>query len=541
MRTQPGESREAMQPALIPLSGPHRGEVEVFDGDPIRIGTDPANDLVVDPGFYPGVAPFHALIRPEEGNFLLVDMAGAGLWVNDHKVSEAFLTPGDSIQLGNDGPLFRFRTCQGNEECKSLRVIVADSRAIARAEPAPPLVSATTFLKFLVRDLLREASWGARLTAIAILISALTFATAVPVALYFGYRTSQQTRQAVGALGLGFTEERLSRERLADRLEAERGRIARQQEAVATLQTQRDHLLGALRQTERRLRVLEAEERAGERLISRFAGGVGFVQGALSLVDAGGRAIRYVGLDEKGQPHLGPLGQPLLAPEGNGPVATIPFSGTAFLVSRDGLFITNRHVVEPWRGEESLAELLAKGYTPRVANLRLFLPGLRAAVPLTMVRVSDEADLILVRGDLNGMQAPVLALDPSSRGLVPGRPVLLIGYPTGLEALMARADPATVQRLMAQDIPDEYALADRLAALGLIRPSITRGFLADVQPHQVTYDALTTGGGSGGPVLSTEGKVIAINYAVLQQFAGSSFGVPARYAASLLGAVRRAR
>jgi serine protease Do len=57
----------------------------------------------------------------------------------------------------------------------------------------------------------------------------------------------------------------------------------------------------------------------------------------------------------------------------------------------------------------------------------------------------------------------------------------------------------------------------------------------------VTYDALTTGGGSGGPVLSTDGKVIAINSAVLQRFAGSSFGVPFQLAFSLLDAAQSAR
>ena len=530
-----------MQPALIRLSGPNRGQVEVFDKHPIRIGTERTNDLVIDPSLHPEVARFHAEIRWEEGNFLLTDIAGTGLWVNGQEVSDVFLAPGDSFQLGKDGPQFRFRTCRDSEECKTLRVIVADSRAIARAEQAAPLVSATTFLKFLVRDLIREASGGARLAAVGILFLTLTFATAVPVALYSGYRSSQETRQAVGALSLSLKEERVSREGLAARVEAERGRIARQQEAVTTLQTQRDHLLGALQQTEQKLRLLEAEKQAGERLIARFAGGVGLVQGALSLVNPEGRAVRYAGLDEKGQPLSGPLGQPLLSPDGKGPVATIPFSGTAFLVTRDGLFVTNRHVVEPWRGDESMAGLLAAGYTPRVATLRVFLPGIRAAVPLTLVRASDEADVVLLRGDLKGARVPVLALDRSGRGLVPGRPVLLMGYPTGLEALMARADPATVQRLMAQDIPDEYALADRLAAVGLIRPSVTRGFLADVQPHQVTYDALTTGGGSGGPVLSTEGKVIAINYAVLRQFAGNNFGIPAHFAVSLLEPAKGSR
>ncbi|MBI2115695.1 MAG: trypsin-like peptidase domain-containing protein [candidate division NC10 bacterium] len=530
-----------MQPALIQLSGPNRGQVEVFDEDPIRIGTDSSNDLVVDPGAYPVVAPFLAEIRREAGNFLLTDIAGAGVWVNDQKVSETFLAPGDSFQLGQNGPQFRFRTCRDNEECKTLRLIVADSRAIARAEQAAPLVSATTFLRFLVRDLVREASWGARVTAAAIFLVTLTLAAGVPFAMYSGYRTSQETRQAVGALRLSLKEERISRDGLATRLEAERERIGRQQEAVATLQKERERLLGALQQTESKLHLREAEERAGERLIARFAGGVALVQGALSLVDPQGHPVRYAALDDDGQPRRDPSGRPLLSPDGKGPVATMPFSGTAFLVSRDGLFVTNRHVVEPWRGDESLEGLLAAGYTPRMTSLRAFVPGIRVAVPLTVVRVSDDADVALIRGDLKGARVPVLALDHSGRGPVPGRPVLLMGYPRGLEALMARADPATVQRLMAEDIPDEYALADRIAALDLIRPSITQGLLADVQPHQVTYDALTTGGGSGGPVLSTDGKVIAINYAVLQQFAGSNFGIPARFAVSLLETSKRSQ
>lgn len=423
--------------------------------------------------------------------------------------------------------LIQLRTCRDSEECKTLRVIVADSRAIARAERAAPLVSASVFLKFLVRDLIRDASRGARLAAAAILLLAGALAAGVPAALYTGYRTSRDTRQVVGALSLGLKEERVSREGLAGRLEAERERIGRQQETVAGLQADRDRLRGALQQTERRMRLLEAEEQAGERVIARFAGGVALVQGALTLADPRGRPIRYQGVDANGRPLRDRAGKPLVSPDGTGPPATVPFSGTAFLVSRDGLLLTNRHVMEPWRGDETLAGLLAAGYSPQVTNLRAFLPGIRTAVPLTVVRVSEGVDLALVRGDLGRAHPPVLALDLSGRGLVPGGPILLMGYPTGPEALVARADPATLQRLMVAEIPDEYVRADRIAALGLVRPAITRGLLADAQRHQVTYDALTTGGGSGGPVL--------------QQFAGSSFGLPARLAIALLEAERRSR
>jgi S1-C subfamily serine protease len=509
--------------------------------DAIRIGADSSNDLVVSPNLYANSAPFQAEIRRGGGGFRLFDVASAGLWVNGRKVSEALLAPGDSFQLGLGGPQFRFRTCRDSEECKTLRFIVADSRALARAEQAPPLVSASLFVKFLVRDLIRNASRGARLTVVAVPLFSVALAAGVPVALYASYWTSRETRRAVGALSLGLREERVSREELAARLETERERVGRQQETVAGPQAERDRLRGALEQTERRMRLLEREAQAGERLIAQWAGGVALVQEALSLLDPQRRPIRYHGMDENGRPLRDSAGEPLMSPDGRGPVATAPFGGTAFLLSRDGLFLTNRHVVEPWRDDVDLAGLPAVGYTFQVARLRAFLPGIQAAVLLTLVSVSDGADLALVRGDLSGAPPPVLALDRSRRSLTPGRPVLLMGYPTGLEALLAKADPATVQRLMAADISDEYALVDRLAALGLIRPATTRGFLADVQRHQVTYDALTTSGGSGGPVLSTEGKVVAINYAVLRRFAGNSFGIPAQLAASLLDAAQRTR
>jgi S1-C subfamily serine protease len=48
------------------------------------------------------------------------------------------------------------------------------------------------------------------------------------------------------------------------------------------------------------------------------------------------------------------------------------------------------------------------------------------------------------------------------------------------------------------------------------------------------YDAQTTSGGSGGPVIDLEGKVVGVNFAVLNGFAGASFAVPAGNARDLL-------
>ncbi len=87
-----------MQLALMPLFGPHRGQVEVFGKDVIRFGTDPATDLVMDPGLYPSAAPVQAEFRYEDHRFLLLDITRSSLWVNDQRVSEAFLASGRFLQ-----------------------------------------------------------------------------------------------------------------------------------------------------------------------------------------------------------------------------------------------------------------------------------------------------------------------------------------------------------------------------------------------------------------------------------------------------------
>ncbi len=129
---------------------------------------------------------------------------------------------------------------------------------------------------------------------------------------------------------------------------------------------------------------------------------------------------------------------------------------------------------------------------------------------------------------------PVLELDRTGRSAVAGRAVLLLGYPTGIEALVARADPKTVQELVAAATPDLNRLAEELARRDLIRPITTRGFIGDVQPHQIIFDAQTTIGGSGGPLLDLEGRVVGVNFAVLRGFGGSNFAVPIRLALPLL-------
>ena len=77
-------------------------------------------------------------------------------------------------------------------------------------------------------------------------------------------------------------------------------------------------------------------------------------------------------------------------------------------------------------------------------------------------------------------------------------------------------------------------MARHLAGAGQISPLASRGIVGQVTDAAVVYDAETTRGGSGGPVLGLNGEVVAVNPAILAEFGGSNLGVPASYAQQLL-------
>ena len=111
--------------------------------------------------------------------------------------------------------------------------------------------------------------------------------------------------------------------------------------------------------------------------------------------------------------------------------------------------------------------------------------------------------------------------------------MVLLGYPTGLNALLARSERALVEEVM-QAATDTTTLIAELARRGAVAPIITQGALNEIKPRRLVYDAATTTGGSGGPVFGASGLVIGINFAITRNFDGSNFGVPISFARPLL-------
>jgi len=197
-------------------------------------------------------------------------------------------------------------------------------------------------------------------------------------------------------------------------------------------------------------------------------------------------------------------------------------SGTGFLVG-DGLLATNRHVAEPWFGDDEAEKLIADGAQASLESLVIFFPNSPTPVTLSPATVSRTADLAVLRvSEADAVRGlPILPLAKSAG--TPGQLVTVIGYPMGIAGMVAKSPTGIYERLAYRH--NDISAASELAALSLIRPSTTCGHLGDVVGDKLIYDAPTAHGGSGGPVFNANGEVIGVNSAYMDGFSGGTLGV----------------
>jgi serine protease Do len=153
--------------------------------------------------------------------------------------------------------------------------------------------------------------------------------------------------------------------------------------------------------------------------------------------------------------------------------------------------------------------------------------------------LSEDFDLGLASVDLPESHPKPVTID--QQAAISGGPVVLIGYPTGVEGILARLDEPTLKRIAQTVGNDTEGLVQELGRRKLIRPLVTQGHLGVVGPDRLVYDAQTTSGGSGGPVFNASGKVIGVNFAILSGFSGSNFAVPITRAAKMVDASKSAQ
>ena len=298
---------------------------------------------------------------------------------------------------------------------------------------------------------------------------------------------------------------------------------------------------GSLKQqladTQNRLKLLESEGKIAETIVHSYGPSVCLLHVVVEFLDKNSGKPIQIAVDSLGKPQVDEQGMVQLDAGGSGPHLQIDVFGTGFLVRRDGRIVTNHHVAEPWWHNEELKELLDRGAAAYVLSYKAYFPGDSDGLVAKLGRISPEADVATLQLEASAPpHATLLELDARSDATVTGDPVVLIGYPTGIEGILARAGSDVAQKIAenTQDSQNVSRIVSQLATQQLIRPTTTQGHIGDVLQDKIVYDAATTSGGSGGPLFNRSGKVIGVNFAVLKGFGGSNLAVPVRYANELL-------
>jgi S1-C subfamily serine protease len=298
--------------------------------------------------------------------------------------------------------------------------------------------------------------------------------------------------------------------------------------------TDSESLKKQLQEAQNRLNRLENEGRVAETIVQRYGPSVCLLHVVVEFRDKDSGQLILISSDAAGKPLVDDKGMVSLETDGSGPPLQVDAFGTGFLVAHDGRLLTNHHVAEPWWGDEELKQLLDRGATAFAASYTAYFPGTSRGIAAKLDRISPDADLATLR--LQTSAPPhtlLLEIDDRSEASVSGDPVVLIGYPTGIEGILARAG-SDVTNKVAENAHEVTQVVSQLAAQHLIRPTTTQGHIGDVLKDKIVYDAATTSGGSGGPLFNRDGKVIGVNFAILNGFGGSNLAVPVRYADKLV-------
>lgn len=485
-------------------------------GERLTIGTAAEADIQVlehelPPGeaANPPVGEVGAIVL-RDGAYEVESFPGAGIWINGERVQRRALVSGDLLEIGEGGPVLRFRLYKpGSPAHKSMAEAFADCRDCARHGGKNPLHRAGILLARAPTELATQTSllWRAGLAAVLIVLLGV-----------IGFQTWRNLR-----LEGRLAEERARVEGLAVLLAQAEQSSFNAQDVAAARRIFEQRLSDSLA----RIEALESRAVSREKVISTATRSVVFLQGAYGFIDENsGRPLRYVGDPSVEDAEFG------ITLEGDGPVVEILYTGTGFVATADGLLLTNRHVALPWEYDPPARVMAEQGLTPVMRRFRGYLPGVETFFDVALVRPSDNADVAVLRCELVTRPIPPLALsDAPPRA---GEEVIVLGYPTGMHALLARIEPAVAESLMASGPLDFWKLAEDLSSGGHIAPLATVGIVGQVTSGSVVYDAETTHGGSGGPVLNLDGEVVAVNAAIIPEFGGSNLGVPAAEAIRLL-------
>jgi S1-C subfamily serine protease len=175
-------------------------------------------------------------------------------------------------------------------------------------------------------------------------------------------------------------------------------------------------------------------------------------------------------------------------------------TGSGFVIDRDGIILTNAHVVDG-----------ARKVTVQFAD--------RQSVDAKVLGKDESTDLALLKVDPSDLKLNPLPLG-SSKSVQVGDPAVAIGNPFGLERTLTTGVISAVQRTIRA--PNQFRISDAIQTDAPINP-----------------------GNSGGPLIDATGRVIGINSQIETGGSGNGnvgigFAVPIDTAKKIIPQLRQA-
>ncbi|HEY0079759.1 MAG TPA: trypsin-like peptidase domain-containing protein [Pyrinomonadaceae bacterium] len=486
---------------------------EVLTHDRIRIGSCEECDLRLQKPFAPDSDIVLFELARTNGHYRVGDF-NRSFRITHNGEPLAYGTPiedGDELRVEQSGLAFQFfpiRDLPAAVSPAKQRAQVAPfiEHAAMEAAATARRDDAKVFLREFTRELVREINTS---TKIITLLIALSLAGGL---LYLGHAA--------------YTELRRSR----DLINQQNEQMVRMKEA--------------LEQTNNQFaRVRESNDEIIENLSlaptlhTRYGNGVCLLAGSYMLVESGtGRPLRYPEFQttEEGATLQNGEEQPILTPDGNGAPYINDFEGTGFHVG-GGYILTNKHLaLEPWKADERVQSIAAsvRGQF-RLTRLVAFFPGRKQAFVLRFKQAAARDDVAVCLMEAKEIPAdlPVLPLDKNSEAVAVGKKVVMIGFPKGLDRLLATYLPEVESRNLQQRYGSSVeSLLAVLAERNLVKPRTTEGNITDLEEHRIAYDASSAEGSSGAPLFGPSGRVIGVNFGSYIYMTNANFGIPIRFA-----------
>ena len=427
-------------------SGARAGARETFTKSIIAIGRHPMNDLRLDAEKDLDVSGRHAEIRVVGGTATVRDVGSSnGTKVNGQPlVGERALFEGDVITLGGvAGASLEYHMLPD--------AVTAEPAAPAPTpESAPPAPAPRRDTTARIAEAV-EAQTG-RLRRVLYLFGAGVIAVVLGLAWM-----SRQNAKA----------DRATIERLLGELQAQNSAIAQLRgnvdanglsDEVLRIRRERDSLLTILRSG--------GDEAAVSQRIAELSRQQ-LAAGAVSRVDyerIGDRNTRAVAF--------------IVVQHGD-----VVEGGSGFGVTRDGIIVTNRHVVQ--------------NASDAPVKIAVQFHGTGKWLPARLLKESASDDLAFLKIDAPGTFPTVLGVSPSG-GVRPGAPIAIIGYPLGNETAGMGGS------------------IDTMTA----RATMTAGHVSKSVPDILQVDAYVAHGSSGSPVFDQRGLVVGVVYGGPTEAAG---------------------